>query len=275
MTKDPIDDLLNGRVEPTELDAGSIPESRRPALIALSADIERLAGELVDGFESRRAIITWSQELAPRVLGEIPDQFFRDLADAFKRSGEHERTLLAALLDLPARSRELDHSAAVRLRRRIADRVLAPAYRRAFRRLRTKATEYVDEAGSDSAHHPGKQRYIAMRPALSELDRYQQRALTELLDGRVETADDLRRWTILLEIATHGEIADEIIDRSLEEPSTRSMLTDLNPESATNRARELYLQRFVLPAFNAGVRSLRGKAKEEPDEHADRSIPTA
>lgn len=275
MADDPIDALLAGRLQEPALEDAGIPESRRPALIALSRDVERLSSELTAGFESRQAILVWLQRLCPRLLGEVPDQFFRDVAGAFQRAGEHERSLLAALLCADARSRPLDATAAAALRRRIAEQVLTPAYRRAFRRLRTKATEYVDTAGTESKHHPGKQRYIAMRPALTELDRHQRRAIDELLDGQIDSADRLRRWLILLEIATHGEIDGVLIDRTLAEPSTKAMLTAPAPSPAITRARELYLGRYVVPAMNRGVRSLRGKAKEEPKETSERSIPTA
>jgi len=100
---------------------------------------------------------------------------------------------LAALLDGSSRDRELDPDAVGDLRRDVATEVIDPAFRRAFRQLRKSATEYVDdESSSDTEHNPAKQRYIAMRPALDELDGYQERAVDAVVDG-LEDADAVRR----------------------------------------------------------------------------------
>jgi hypothetical protein len=227
--------------------------------------------------------------MIPRTLGEVETPFYRALAEQFRAAGsrrgspelgvskiitsDRETTLLAGLLEGSSRARDMDPHAVRELRRDVATSVLDPAFRRAFRQLRKSATEYVDDESSDgSDHSPEEQRYIAMRPALDELDGYQRRATSAVLEG-LEDADMVRRWSTLVELATHGEIDDEILRRSTREESTLSLLTSRDGTDAQARARELYAAFYLLPAFNRGVRDLRDRAKEEPD--ADRETKSA
>jgi hypothetical protein len=216
--------------------------------------------------------------MVPRTLGEIETSFYESFAGEFRAAGtrgagriedvDEERVLLSALLDGSSRSRDVPPDAVVDLRRDVATEVIDPAFRRAFRQLRKSATEYIDsEDSSETDTDPDKQRYIAMRPALDELDEYQRRAVDAVLDG-LEDVDQLRRWTTLVELASHGEVRDDVLRRSVREESTRSLLTESDATDAQGRARELYVAFYLLPAFNRGVRDLRDRAKEEPD--ADR-----
>ena len=263
--------LLEGSVESTADSLGlerEIPESRRPALVRLCLDTEELVEELMSGFGSRGEVLRWARRMIPRTLGEVETSFYVSLAGQFRAAGtradrrvddvDEERALLAALLEGSSRRRELPPDAVVDLRRDVATSVLDPAFRRAFQELRSSATEYVDDKESDEIEHdPARQRYIAMRPALEGL----------------EDVDQLRRWTTLVELASHGEIEDDVLRRSVREESTRALLTSRGGTSAQERARELYAAFYLLPAFNTGVRDLRDRAKEEPD--ADREIKSA
>jgi hypothetical protein len=274
--------LLEGSVESTSESLGldrEIPESRRPALVRLCLDVEELVEELMSGFGSRSEVLRWARRMVPRTLGEIETSFYESFAGEFRAAGtrgagriedvDEERVLLSALLDGSSRSRDVPPDAVVDLRRDVATEVIDPAFRRAFRQLRKSATEYIDsEDSSETDTDPDKQRYIAMRPALDELDEYQRRAVDAVLDG-LEDVDQLRRWTTLVELASHGEVRDDVLRRSVREESTRSLLTESDATDAQGRARELYVAFYLLPAFNRGVRDLRDRAKEEPD--ADRA----
>ncbi|MCU4975940.1 hypothetical protein OB955_25005 [Halobacteria archaeon AArc-m2/3/4] len=241
-------------------------ESHRPALKKLALDIQGLRNELLAGFGSRREVLEWSQRLTVRTLGEIRTSWYLELGRQYRGvpSSGDERALMAALLTPAARSRELDSVAVDALRERLAAVLLGPAEHRALRRLRKDATEYVDETGDgdQSGHDPLKQRYIAMRPALDELDTYQKRVLTECVDG-LEDRSQILEWGDDLELATHGELDDDFLERCYREPSTVTMLTSSREDQ--KRARELFAATYLIPAFNSGVRDLTGRAKEMPD----------
>lgn len=263
---DPIDDILAGSVG-RDLDVESeVPDSRRPSLIRLSLDVESLIAELMDGFESRRAILDWMRRLITRSLGEVSTEFFGQMGDEF-RSADPNSTVVAAMLTSSARDRNLDPDAGRRLRRRIASEVVDPGYRRAFRALASGANEYIDDGDrmDPGERDPAKQRYIAMRPAISEIDDHQKRCVDAILDGRLDDPDDIRRWGSIAEIASHGSIRSDLVRRSIVEGSMRRILTASDPVPSIRRARELYVARFLLPAFNAGVRDLRNRANEQPE----------
>jgi hypothetical protein len=283
----PLSGLLEGSVESTASELGldrEVLESRRPALVRLCLDVEDLVDELRAGFEDRSDVLRWGRRMIPRTLGEVRTEFYRALAEQFRAAGprgdrriddvDRERTLLSALLEGSSRSREIPPDAVGEIRRDVATEVIDPAFRRAFRSLRKSATEYVDDEDSeDSDHDPARQRYIAMRPALDELDEYQRRATGAVLEG-LEDADQLRRWSTLVELASHGEIDDDVLRRSCREESTIELLTSGEGSDAQERGRELFVAFYLLPAFNRGVRDLRDRAKEEPDaDRVQKSVP--
>jgi hypothetical protein len=112
-----------------------------------------------------------------------------------------------------------------------------------------------------------------MRPALDELEDNQQKALRQLLNG-FESQQDILEWGDTLQLATHGELPDDLITRCYSESATAAMLCG---DSRTDeRARELFAAKFILPAYNAGVRDLSGRATEQPDsESQEREVTPA
>ena len=72
----------------------------RPSLVSLAIEIRELETELLEGLDSRRAVLEWLQRLVVRTLGELPAEWVDKFADEFKGvpGEEKERTLLAALL---------------------------------------------------------------------------------------------------------------------------------------------------------------------------------
>lgn len=271
------------------------PETFRPALVTLADDIEALQSELFTGFDDRAQLPSWCQRLTIRTLGELPQRVYWELARQFTldtRDDQPQGVLLAALLTPAARSRRLPDDAVDELRDRLVATQVRPAFHRAFRELRTDATEYVDESSDDDQHDPSRQRHPGMRPALTELDEWQQHALTDVLNG----FDDQRailKWSRTVELATHGELDEvqppqwastaedgattiagdrDLIGRCLTEPATRALL--LSDEDATAPARELFAAYHLIPAFNKGVRTLAGRAGELPDVETVRQTPT-
>lgn len=251
---------------------GDPTEFVRPALVRLKLDLEQLETELYGGFRERREVLDWMQRLCVRTLGRTRQVFIENLARQFRGrfDDERERALLSAMLVPSARQRDLEPDTADELRERLAATVIAPAYHRALRHLRKDAGEYIDSAQetNTSGHDPQVQRYVAMRPAVDELDENQATVLEEILDGFDEPREILE-WGRDVELATHGEVDDQFVRRCYVEQSTRRMLC--SDASADERARELFAATYLVPAFNAGVRDLVGRAGEQPDEDTDPS----
>ncbi len=254
----------------TEIES-EVLESHRPALQKLALDLRDLREELLGGFESRRDVLEWSQRLTIRTLGEIDQRWFLEIARQFR--GDPEGALLSALLVPSCRDRDLEPDAVDELRQRIAATLLGPSEHRALRRLRDSAGEYLDDSETSSGssrHDPSIQRYIAMRPALDELERYQQETLATCLDG-ISDRREILEWGESLELATHGELSETFLERCYREPSTSSMLTSTAP--ADERARELFSAHHLIPAYNSGVRDLADRAGEQPDGKTERAEP--
>jgi hypothetical protein len=258
--------------------------SRRPALPKLIDDVDELRDELLSGFESRAEILRWCQRLSVRTLGELPNRWYREIGDQFRGlpSDDRERTLISALLVDEFRRREIPASDARELRERMYVLTVRPAFHRAYRQLRADAGEYLDDDETESKHTAGRQRWIAMRPALDELEAYQQDALDALIGSKRDPADvggfdsksGIIPWGDVLEQATNGELPGEFVARCYREPSTVDVLT--GDDTSAQRARELFWAVHLAPLCNAGVRDLAGRTSEQPDaEREETSTPTA
>jgi hypothetical protein len=261
----------------TDNEKDSALESHRPALQRLTLDLNEMREDLLSGFRSRADVLGWCQRLTIRSLGELEDQFYHELARQFRgvpKSGK-ERVMLSALLVPVARERDFDENTVAEFRQRLASESIGRAYHRAFRQLRPDAGEYVDsedDRTEQSEHDPHRQRYVAMRPALTELEGHQQRVLDELLDG-LEDHESILDWTEKVELATHGEIPPEFAERCYRENSTASLLTG---GAGRKPARELFAAHHLIPAFNAGVRDMRSRAGEKPaSEREEKEVPMA
>lgn len=247
-----------------------IKESTRPALRKLTRDLEDIEKDLLDGFDSREKVVGWLQELIVRTLGEVDDEWYRKLARQFRGDLAEERTLLACLLTDEQRSREtISEDHARQVRERLITTRIHPAHHRAFRKLRKDAGEYIDTEGRLSKHAPELQRYVAMRPALDELEREQRDVLDQLLDGLESRMEILLTWGPKLEEATHGEVSGAFVSRCYREPSTASLLTEQS--ETASRGRQVFAVYHLLPTFNAGVRDLSGRAGEQPHDDSEDS----
>lgn len=250
--------------------ATSVPDSYRPSLVKLTNDLAETQRQLMRGFESRADVLYWLQATCVRTLGTIPDSVIRRLARQFQPVKGEDTVLLAAFLQPQARERSLSEEKAQELRERFAATYLRPAHHYAFRHLRSDAGEYIDRAEGNE-HDPAKQRYIAMRPALDELHQTQKNTLEGLLDGFSSQAE-LLDWAADVELATHGEIDETFARRAYMEKPTRKLL--LRQSRNHERGRELFAAVHLLPAFNAGVRDLAGRAQEQPDADTEEQRPT-
>jgi hypothetical protein len=247
-------------------------DTRRPALVRLVADVRGELATLMDGFESREAVLRWSQRLSVRTLGEIPQSFYQRLSRQFiparsaGRDAPQERAAISALLAEQARERDIEAAKARELRRDLAAQYIIPASHRAFRGLRKDAGEYIGE-GEGAAHDPLAQSHIAMRPSLDELDARQATALMQLLGG-FESREEILDWGEQLDLATHGELEERVARRFYTERSTARTL--LGESDAAAWGREILAAHHLIPTYNRGVRVLAGRAGEEAhEEHTE------
>lgn len=235
------------------------PETYRPALVTLTNDVRELTNELMDGLASEERVLEWLQEMTIGTLGRLDTIVYDDMARQFRGA---QGMLLAALVVPSQRHgemRDLGEDAARELRERLLAEYIHPAHRDAFRELRTNATEYIDAAEDEDEHNPDRQRFVAMRPALTELQQWQQRALASLLVG-FESRSEVLDWGHDVLLATHGELDKEWVARCCRERSTLSLLT--GDSETDQRARHLFAAYHVLPKFREGVRVLTDRAGE-------------
>ncbi|MFW6045480.1 MAG: hypothetical protein ACOC8O_01335 [Natronomonas sp.] len=273
---DDLDDLEELDEALSNPDDRSIVESTRPALAKLTLDLRRLELELLAGLEGRRDVLEWIQRLSVRTLGEIPDRWYFDLAVQFRGVPDSgvEKTLLSALIADDHRKRDMDAGDALELRQRLIAITIRPTYHAAFRKLRKNAGEYVDADSEKLARHTARlQKYVAMRPALDELEYYQKKTLDDCLAG-FDDKQAILEWGRDVELATHGEIPESFVARCYRESSMANVLT--GTRTVDRRARELVVAYYLAPHFNRGVRDLSGRATEQPEpdtEDPDREPP--
>lgn len=263
MQSDAVDGAVDGDTPTPERPT----DVYRPALVTMSRDVRELVEELRTGLDDEAAVVRWLRRVTVGTLGELDVAVYEEFSRQF-RGGQG--ILLAALVVPAARRREVSPTVEKAVRERLAARYVLPAYHRAFRRLRTDATEYVDEAGEGDLHDPERQSHTAMRPALDELATWQKRALEALLAGFDEPGDVLE-WAEDLELATHGEIPETFAMRCYHERSTVALLTG---DGGTNeRARRWFAVHHLLPRYRDGVRTLSRRAGEAASaEQQDREV---
>lgn len=244
--------------EPEDEQGDETIETYRPALAALhQQQLKALREFRRGGVETRRELLAWLLRLQYRTLGRLPDYWYYNVST--------RPSALAVVLTGPERGQYGDRDGtkvtpveAQSFRRRLVAKYLRPACRDAFRELRTKAAEYLDEDNPD----PEKMAALAMRPALDEHYQRQEAALESLLDG-FDSIDELDEWLHDLDLATFGAIKEV-------EPEFDYLLLDdqvarracLSDAERYVRTRERIAARYLLPAFNVAVRTLAEKAGE-------------
>ncbi|WP_253738001.1 hypothetical protein [Halohasta salina] len=243
---------------------------RRPAEAQLPQTLRALRQDLLDGFESRKAVLLWLQELAISTLGQVATARYADFAYEFRPdTNYHEGVVLSAFLTPAARSRNLADDVASRARQQWAANVIAPIQTRTFRSIRNQATEYVgsDDDTDEPGYDPDEQT-MAVRPALEELHVHQQETLRRVLGTGLEDRADILDWGDDLMLATRGEpVSDgrapgELIRDLHNDPSGDRIMCSADP--AWRMHRQLWVCRNLLPAFNRAVQDMTDRSIEEP-----------
>ncbi|WP_338740389.1 hypothetical protein [Haloplanus salilacus] len=240
----------------------SRPNFGRPALENLEDAHDVLIAELRDGFADLDAVIHWHRRLAVRTLGCLDGGFYADLRTEGKvwaaliTSGEREKFLTSAdaISEESALETRLDYEATFVL----------PATEMAFRSLRKSAAEYFGEDRDETVTVAGEE-FHAMRPALSHLEERQEAMLDDLLDGVDGGRSGLLDWLRDLNGATFGQIHPRFQSQAYKESDVlrRVLLDEYHDDAAAKRTRQRLAFAYLLPAFNAGVRTLVGKAGED------------
>ncbi len=245
-------------------------EERRPALKKLNDDQRDLLATFIDGFDTRRAFLLWSQEVAVASLGALPGEWF------IRRS--FSALDMSTLLVSDARYRWAERAekdvlaprAARDARRGVAALDLLPAFARAHRRLRWNATEYVNDHDDNFQPDPDEQRHPAMRPGLSVLQSNQRWALEKLLAG-FDSDDALLTWVHTLTESSFAEIDAGLSRRFYAEGHTRQMLLDATDDDADTVRffRECVAAKYLLPAFARAAREVGERAGELAEKQSD------
>lgn len=247
-------------------------KSRRPAERQLAKPIEECRKQLLRGFKSRKAVLFWLQRLCVRTLGEIPCEVYRRFGINFRGAGKYdEGTKLACFLSESQRTRPIDNNVAQDFRMHWSINIITPTQSRAFRAIRSQATEYVGENKNEEGYEVSNlEPKIALRPAISELDKTQSTVLQELLGDGLATVTEVGDFADNLINATRGEpVADgrepgELIKDMYNHPNSYQFFCGEN--SCWRRYRQMFACRQLLPAFNRAVQDLTNRSIEEPNQ---------
>lgn len=257
---------------------------RRPAEAQLPQTFESLRVDLLDGFESREAVLLWLQELAISTLGQVATPRYADFAHEFRPdTNANEGVVLASFLNSKARTRDLADDVARSARRQWWANVIVPVQSNSMRALRKDAGEYVGKMQDDTPDHDEAGERIDnetrhQRPALEELHTFQQKTLQRLLGDALDDREAILDWGEDLVLATRGEpITDgrspgELIRDLHNDPSGDRIMCSTQP--AWVRHRQTWICRQILPAFNRAVQDLTKRTAEEPTETKDTSKAT-
>jgi hypothetical protein len=240
---------------------------RRPAEAQLPTAIGDLRQDLLAGFDTRRAVLFFLQELSVATLGEISQSKIVKFSNEFRPDSRYdEGVLLASFLTSEPRTRDITDHVAKRTRQQWAAEVLSPASSAAMRSLRADAVEYTGEESKTEGEAIDEE-IPHQRPALKELHQHQNKTLTRVLGDGLDDRADILDWGDDLLLATRSEpVADgtdpgEYVRRLHNDPSGDRIMCSTDPAWVYHR--QLWVCRNLLPAFNRAVRDLAGKSTEE------------
>lgn len=226
-----------------------------PALEALHQQQADALDSYREGFSRRRELLEWLLNYQHLTLGELRHQAYASLGG--------RRPIVGVALVGDRRERYLEDPSAVddrqarTARHRVVSRHLRPACSRAYRRLRSRAVEYLDDAPPDAGD------VTALRPGLDALRDRQRAALADLLDG-FDALEAAETWVHDLDRAHRGFMADvdggRQFDHEVLTGAERTALLEDAPRYAF--AREQIAARYVLPACNRAVADLAESAGE-------------
>ena len=242
------------------LESAGVEAHTRPATAKLTHDQADLLVDLLAGFDSRREVLEWEQELVIQTVGQLQDDWYTRLAS--------DAPTVSALLGRPWGPCEtMPAELAVEIRRGIVAKDLLPAFHAAHEVARWAAVERVDHLDDDADGDdvdpidPRDQEYPLMRPAFGEIAGQQERALEQLLEG-FESAEALLAWSLQVVSASYAQIERETVTRPYFETALRRRLVGQDPTKQERFVRESWAAEFLLPAFNRAADALGQRASE-------------
>jgi hypothetical protein len=242
------------------LESAGIDHPTRPATSKLTHDQMDLLVDLLEGFDSRRAILQWQQDLVVQTVGQLEDSWYSQTAAS--------APTVSALLGEPwGTTDEMPPALAREVRRGIAAQDVLPAFHAGHEVARWAAVERVDhlddDAGEDGVDpiDPQAQEYPLMRPAFGELDGQQEAALADLLEG-FETPEDLLAWSHRVTSASYAQIERETLTAPYFERPLRRRLLGTDASEEDRFIRESWACEYLLPAFNRAANALGQRAQE-------------
>jgi len=242
------------------LQSAGVDEWTRPASAKLTHDQTDLLVDLLSGFDSRREVLEWEQDLVIQTVGQLEDSWYsRTAADA---------ATVSALLGRPWGTVDrMPEELASEIRRGVVANDLLPAFHAAHEVARWAAVERVDhlddsdESDDPDPIDPQEQAYPLMRPAFGEVAGQQEAALEELLHG-FETPESLQAWGLRVVSASYAMIDRETVTRPYFERPLRERLLGTEPSERDRFVRESWAGEFLLPAFNRAANELGQRAQE-------------
>jgi len=242
-------------------------DDTRPALSALVNYQREMLNEWLTGFDSREALIEWSQDCCIATLGELPDEWYETMLF-------HE-AILALMLEGPAAQRWAPASAGLPSQEqstiyRIKDGGnIVDACNRAMEKMRYSANEYVGEdVDSGDVPDAGEQEHVAMRPALSELDERQEATLEKLLDG-FKNDREILHWALVASQSTFAEFDGEFASKLENEQHALDLLVGRGDPAVSAEFREDVAATHLIPSFNAAARRVIDGANEADSTDTD------
>lgn len=241
-------------------------EVPRPALANLSRRQHRALASLLDGFDDRRDVLRWMQEVVVATVGALDDDWFATRAT--------DASIMSALLGEPwGTSRGLSSGTPKEVRRGIAAQDILPAVHQAQREFRWTATEYYDDDDVDVDDLTDDPEAPGMRPALQVLDEHLSWALGRLLEG-FEDDEAFLAWGERVIQLTYAELDSEVIEQAFFEMEVRERMTAPD-ETQARFTRETWAAEYLLPGFNRAADRVASQTSEVPErEQSDMEVPS-
>lgn len=257
---DDLRERLRDRLH-ASLEGAGVDAPTRPASAKLVHDQVDLLVDLLEGFDSRREILEWEQDLVIQTVGQLEDEWFTRVAS--------NAPTVSALLGEPWGTTEsITEEIALEVRRGMVGMDLLPAFHAAHEVARYAAVERVDHLADDPDDedppepiNPREQQYPLMRPAFGELDGQQEAALSKLLEG-FEDAEELLGWALQVVGASYAKVDRETVTRPYFERPLRARLVGTEPDARDAFVRESWAAEFLTPAFNRAADALGERASE-------------
>ena len=233
------------------------PETDRPALGRLSRDQRTILTDLLDGFDERRDVLEWMQELILHTVGSLEDEWFARTATS--------SPVMAALLGEPwGTIDEVRPETAEEIRRGLATQEVLPAVHAGTRDFRWYADEYYEDDDWPDPPDAGDQEHPGMRPGLSTLGEQMEWALTRLLDG-FDSRDDVVAWGAYLTQSSFAEIDVETVQNAYFSDSLMAHFLD-GTDPRSRLIRESWAAEYQLPAYNRAAASIASRSVEVPEK---------